>query len=157
MRHPGVAQARSEHSTDNREVGGSNPLVGTNFMEVKLEGRHTHDGPVELLDILTQFLRRINYKPGWVWRLNIVAQDMVMIGVHFPIIDVITKAPTVLIYFHKEPLYVYDAGGLITKDGYLLHLAHRIIKAAEEHERDEWFTFDGVKIFDPHANEQKRA
>ncbi len=94
-------------------------------------------------DMLCAFLLKFTYKPGWTFQPFLNAWG--------PAVDI--RAAVIDCDDHDKPIIItlqFDIPHHIPDDMYLMRWLRSKIMEVERHEADEFFQFDGVKIFDPH-------
>jgi hypothetical protein len=113
---------------------------------------------------LRHIAQGISYKPGW--SLRIAAHStygrfsgssdvpyMFSIAAICTVEDVVTKNPMVL---HGPGMTIY-ADHAQTEEKMVVEMIFRCIRSLEEHEIEEQFLYNGVRIYDPHRDYAEKA
>lgn len=102
-------------------------------------------------------VERISYRPGYILRvthrppmLRVVAElddsyhpgQRLEVAMHFPVPD-----------FLLEQWGIRAAPGAVHAEGEMVRWVRRALGWHELHERDEWLRLDGMRPFDPHADD----
>ena len=113
---------------------------------------------------LRHITQGISYKPGWSLRVSAHSTYgrfsgstdepyMYSIAAQCTVEDVLTKNPIML---HGPGMTIYADHGRMDEK-MVVEMIFRCIRGLEEHEMEEQFQYNGVRIFDPHREHADKA
>lgn len=99
---------------------------------------------------LEDLLARFTYKPGWEFTADITPHGLITLTIRAMVHDADNPQNICPITFTEtiDPYIVKHRAD--ADERYWMKWLHSMIRRAEEHEIDEFFQVDGVKVFDPH-------
>jgi hypothetical protein len=107
-----------------------------------------------------QAVARVQYKPGITFRIEDDDQEMCIV-MTAKREDSENPGTFTTIYGRRSlPYMMFQVTGEAVKRervmARIIEQVHELASESEQHEADEWFKVDGVKVYDPHKDQEKK-